>query len=493
VTVSLVDTIRHLDVEEAAERVRLAQLLEYANNPAYWCKSVLGEHLWTKQVEIAESVRDNRYTAVHSCHDSGKSYVASRLICWWLATHDVGDAFVVSTAPSYGQVRGILWREIRAAHQKGQLRGKCNQVDYWIDGALVGFGRKPDDCDTSSFQGIHSRNVLVVIDEASGVNKPLWDAADSLITNLGSRLIAIGNPDDSSSHFATVCKPGSGWNVIHIDGLETPNFTGEAVPDDIRDLLLSPVWVEERKARWGESSAIYLNKVRGMFAEHDDDGVVPLSWIRRCQQNPEAAGEPVQLGVDIGLGGDLTVIYERRGRKAGRVWTDRSKDPMTVAGKVLVAIRESGADRVVFDEIGVGWAPYCRVKELAAEGAHNAEVIGVNVGAPSTDKSRFCRLRDEIWWIARELSETGSWDLSGVSDDVVADLIAPRYRIDSAGRVAVERKDETRARLGRSPDHADALLLAFFVPQQPSRPVFLGSVNYTRPASPRINPNIGWE
>lgn len=100
---TLTDVLPHLDLEEAAERIRLAELLEYADNPAFWVKEVLGEHLWSKQVEIAESVRDNRYTAVHSAHDTGKSFVASRIVAWWLSTHEPGEAFVVSTAPSYAQ------------------------------------------------------------------------------------------------------------------------------------------------------------------------------------------------------------------------------------------------------------------------------------------------------------------------------------------------------------------------------------------------------
>jgi len=48
--------------------------------------------------------------------------------------------------------------------------------------------------------------------------------------------------------------------------------------------------------------------------------------------------------------------------------------------------------------------------------------------------------------------------------ETVKQLIAPRWRPDSAGRIQVEKKDETKKRLGRSPDDADALLLAFYKP-----------------------------
>ena len=78
-------------------------------------------------------------------------------------------------------------------------------------------------------------------------------------------------------------------------------------------------------------------------------------------------------------------------------------------------------------------------------------------------------LRDELWWdIARTATEEQSWDLSGITDTMAEQLSAPRFTLDSRGRVKVEPKATTRAQLGRSPDHADALLLAFHQPRAAS-------------------------
>lgn len=41
-----------------------------------------------------------------------------------------------------------------------------------------------------------------------------------------SLLLAIVNPTDPLSHFATVCKPGSDWHVIRVGAFDTPVFTG---------------------------------------------------------------------------------------------------------------------------------------------------------------------------------------------------------------------------------------------------------------------------
>jgi hypothetical protein len=44
--------------------------------------------------------------------------------------------------------------------------------------------------------------VLVIIDEAGGVPKSIFDAVDALATNIEVRVVAAGNPEDPASHFA---------------------------------------------------------------------------------------------------------------------------------------------------------------------------------------------------------------------------------------------------------------------------------------------------
>jgi hypothetical protein len=70
----------------------------------------------------------------------------------------------------------------------------------------------------------------VIIDEAGGVPKSIFDAVDALATNIDARVVAVGNPDDPASHFATICKPGSGWHVETISAFDTPAYTGERSP-----------------------------------------------------------------------------------------------------------------------------------------------------------------------------------------------------------------------------------------------------------------------
>lgn len=463
----------------AAELLTPSQWLK---EPAGWVKEKLGEHLWSKQIEIMETVRDNRHTAVHSCHESGKSFTAARVVGWWLDAHPPGTAFAVTTAPTGSQVRAILWREINRAHAKGTLIGRTNQTEWWLGKEMIAFGRKPSDYDTEAFQGIHARYVLVVIDEANGVPKSLWDAAETLVANDNSRVLAIGNPDDPTSHFATVCKPGSGWKTIHIGWEHTPNATGEYVPPAVAEELIGATWVQEREERWGKDSPLYISKVKGLFPPYASDSVVPWSWVQNCQKDEgphiwprrheyDARGELIVpkrvIGLDPGAGGDKSVMWYREGNRAIEKREDHSSDPDQLVGKAMRFIRDVRADAVHIDEIGIGWGTAGFLKREIEE-AHlewECDVLTVNVADSPEDREHYLNLRAEIWWdVGRENSRLGRWDLRAVDDDTVAQLIAPKYSTKRNGLVVVEKKEDLRARIGRSPDDADALLLAFYEP-----------------------------
>ncbi len=454
----------------------------FADKPVDFINNVLGDHLWSKQIEVVEAVRDHRRVAVHSCHSTGKSFIAGRIVTWFVTTGGVGDTIVVTTAPTMRQVKAILWKEIRRAVKAGDLPGDLNLTEWKVNDELVAFGQKPADWDPSAFQGIHALRVLVVLDEGSGVPETIWDASSSLVSNEQSRILAIGNPDDPTSKFARVCRPGSGWHVIHIGWEHTPNHpdSTEEVPDRLRQLLISQTWVDEVAKDWGEKSPKYISKVLGLFPEDAVMGVIPLSLLMRCFAEPDYPPDhyfPVELGVDVGAGGDETNIRERRGRMVGRVWRNNSPDTMVSVGLVLRAIQETGATSVKIDVIGIGKGLTDRLKELKEDGLHSAEIHGVNVGAGAISPTEYKNLRTQIWWdIGRGLSQDMIWNFSDIEegdrDTLFGQLVAVKQHAegpDSSGRDRIESKAKTKKVIGRSPDDADALLLAFYVP--PEEPV----------------------
>lgn len=444
--------------------------LRFQLDPAAWAQHH-GVEIWSRQREIMESVRDHPNTAVRSCHSTGKSYVSALLTCWWLDVHPAGQARVITTAPTGKQVDAVLWYEINRLHRRLNLAGVCHIRDWNLGGHLAALGRKPPEHEDAAFQGLHAKYLLVIYDEAYGIPRKLWAEGSSLASNEHGRQLAIGNPDGPGI-FEETCRPESTWNVITISYLDTPNFTGEPVSRDLAENLISRRWVEERRTTWGATSALFQSKCGGEFPSGGDPfAVVPSDIIAACRYLELPGSEPVEGGIDVGAGGDRTVIRERRGARAGREEVFLDSDPMRTVGRLVERVNDWGLTCVKIDVTGLGWGVAGRLRELSArhnptssDTTHSAEVVSVNFGsAPSPGQERrYANRRAELWWGGRERSRLGTWDLTEVDDDVAHELGSPRYEImDSYGKIKIEPKKDIIKRLGLSPDRAEALLLAF--------------------------------
>ena len=181
--------------------------------------------------------------------------------------------------------------------------------------------------------------------------------------------------------------------------------------------------------------------------------------MERWEDEPE--GEPVEIGADIArFGSDKTVFAPRRGHKVLPLTEYSKQDTMETAGQLVIAHRETRATSIKVDVIGIGAGVYDRAKEL------KLPVSAINVAESAQEPERFLNLRSELWWNLRELLDPNpAMNPNPVAlppdDELLADLSSVKYRIDSRGRIVVEPKEETKKRLGRSPDRADAVILAF--------------------------------
>ncbi len=435
----------------------------YLLNPTSWLNEVMGEFAWSKQREIFESIRDNKFTSVASCHTSGKSWFCSRAAAHWISSHPPGEAFVVTSAKTGRQVKAIVWRELNRAHAKAGLIGRMNQTEWYLEGPdgaeeIVAFGQKPDDFNVAAFQGIHQKYVLVIFDEAGGM-EGLWEQADSLVSNAYSKFLAVGNPDDPTSHFAEICKPKSGWNVIQISAFDTPNFTGEWVPEVLRDNLMSVEWQQLKLVQWGEDNPFYVSKVLGQFPEHTTDGLIPLKWIHDAQERDltdteEYKNGRIELGVDVGGGGDKNVVYGRRGPVYRKIREDHEPNTSRSLGRLIMDIREYGAERVKVDKTGIGWGMVCEAETMFEDGEmyfehcqtgkpapnqHYNPIEGIMVGSAPQDKEKFLNLRAEIYWDVREMFEAGEVDIDRNDEDLAAELMGMKWK-PVGGKIQVSPK-----------------------------------------------------
>lgn len=202
------------------------------------------------------------------------------------------------------------------------------------------------------------------------------------------------------------------------------------------------------------------------FSDDDPYQVIPTNWIVAAQERWEKLetkgqkGDMDGLGVDPARGGmDNTVISPRYG-----MWFDELKlypggatpNGQTVVS-LIVAERKDDAPTIV-DVIGVG----ASVVDIGIlQGLHvvpwnNAE------SAPGLIKGlRFANKRSWVYWSFRELldpdNETGI--ALPPDDDLLAELAAHKFSMTARG-VQVWPKDKVKDEIGRSPDRADAVVMA---------------------------------
>lgn len=450
-------------------------------DPVTWYREEADGYLWSKQREIARSIVEHKTTLVPACHSSGKTRLAAVIAGYWIAAHPIGEALVVSTAPSDDQVEKLLWKELARVHTAASLPGRITGTDWHVGpvGAreLVAFGAKPAkrvnvEQAMQRFQGHHARYLLVIIDEATGVEGWLWDAIDSLASNENARILAIGNPDDPSTEFGKRCEaatgstrpPGvryetrMGAQVIPIDALATPNMTGETVPEWMRELLVSPTYVHEMRDRHGEDNPLYQSKVRGIFPDRSTYNVIGPALLRRAWALDLPGVDTGVFGLDVARSahGDECALYRDRGGVIREALTWREPDLTRSADLVMNKTAHVPDVPIAVDVDGVGGGLF----DILRRRGRRVRQFSVNM--PARQPQRFDSRRSEVWWSAREELEEGLWDLDPEDEELAAQLLAPKWHVDHRGRIHVETKEELAKRGVSSPDRADAAIIARF-------------------------------
>jgi phage terminase large subunit len=431
----------------------------YRDDPVGFIEDILGESPWSIQKRIAYSVRDNPNTAVPSCFGSGKDWIASRIATWWV---EAMGGVLVATSNSFPQLRDIFWRELRRAHSAGNLRGRPsvgNDLRWEVhETGAFAIGRKPDDNDPESMQGTHAERVLVILDEANGIPDELYNATSGLVVNEASRRLAIGNPWEPVGPFFEACRSAT-WNVVPISVFDTPNFTGEPVPDKARKELVSPFWLEERRKEGLEGTPWWVAKVMGQFPDSSSDQVVPLALVESARVREYVVEPRDAAGLDVArFGTDDSVLMDGGWNGPERVEIVHGQSTMHVAG-MGANYMKTRRGALAVDVIGVGAGVVDRLREQRLPG----RVIEVNAGAGAVDGDRFINLRAELWWSIREAFQRGEISLARLDEKTYqrlrSELTAPTYRYTSSGKVQIESKEELKARGQPSPDVADALCL----------------------------------
>jgi phage terminase large subunit len=449
-------------VSAAADKIE-----RYRSNPVAFCREVLGFEPWSKQAEILESVRDNSRTAVRSCHAAGKTATAARAALWFLAVFP--HSKVVTTAPTWAQVRDLLWREIRVGYEqaRGFVGGEIFDTRLELATDWLAFGLSTDR--PERFQGHHAEHLLLVVDEASGVAEEIFEASAGFLTSPGARALLIGNPTKTSGEFfAAFHGARSFYNTIHIPAEATPAFTGEKVPAAVLRQLVSRQWVDEHRRKWGERSPLYQVRVEARFPSQSDDVVVALGDLEDAQARTLEPGLPLVLAVDVArFGSDQTVFAARAGNVVRIAKSYGGRSTMETVGAIIELGRRmedqyGRKPTIVVDDAGLGGGVVDRLRELGGW-----RVVAFLGAGAARDAREYPNARSQSWFDFADVLPLIDLD---DDEDLATDLLAPRYVLDSAGRRVVEAKAETKRRLRRSPDRGDSVVMAFSIDPPGQRP-----------------------
>ena len=456
----------------------------WREDPVYWAENKLGEYLWSKQKEILIALAAHDDVSVKSCHGVGKTRVAALATLWWIDSHDPGKAFVVTTAPTYPQVKAVLWREIGRLHAQHGLPGRANQTELFIENygkdELVAIGRKPSDVRAAdAMQGIHAEGVLAIGDEACGLVTNVWDAFEAITTGDWCKKLMIGNPTDPKTEFFESFKPASGYHCITISPFDSPNFTHgtdkeEFCPEHVRKALTTPRTLDKMRKRWGEHSARYVSRGLGEFPDlSESDKFYPLQWILNAHEvDADTVENPIPdrvLSVDVGGGRDEDIIAFRDRSKFRILYHKKDPSRSKVGHETVQLARKIGVDRIIIDCHGVGAESFAIIRT-----SFPSCTFGLNVGDKPVgtrldeDHRRFLAedqwfdIKAELYDVARDWLRDGVLDLDIEDDDLVEQML----NIDSIDRedskIQVESKKVYRRKYLGSPDRMDTLALSAF-------------------------------
>jgi len=426
----------------------------YHSNPVGFVENVLHVTPDTWQADFLNAIAmGERRISIRSGHGVGKTAASSWAMIWFLLTRY--PVKIVCTSPTSHQLMDGLFAEVKLwlkelppvlgnllEHKSDRIMLKASPTEAWIS-ARFSRAENPE-----SLAGVHSLHCLLLVDEASGVPEPVFEAGYGSMTAENAVTILLGNPTRTSGFFFdTHHRMADQWWRRKVSCLDSPRVT--------------PKYIEEMKLRYEENSTEYRVRVLGEFPEADDNTVIPLSLVDAAfdREVPIDEEVPLVFGVDVArFGSDYSVLCKRRGRVVTGFMKWRNLDLMQLTGAIKAEYDALGGrdrpEQILVDSIGVGGGLVDRLVELGLP------CVGINTAESPSMGSTYLNLRCELWFKLKSWLE--SREVSMTEDaTLLSELVSPRYQYTSTGRLKLESKDEMRKRGLPSPDMADALCLTF--------------------------------
>jgi len=463
-----------------------------------WITTYLDLTLGPKQREICRSVATNERTAVIGANGTGKTYITGAIVLAWQNVRYPAISF--GTSGTGKKLYRTLCRPIDKLHSSaldgvglpGTFKQRPPRIDY-DDPEHYFEAATPQDA--GELEGAHEEYTLAIIEEADkdDVTAETVDAMRSLIPDYEKgRFLVVGNPPtDEANVFADITADESPWHVIHISSFDAWNVlveTGERDGERIEGMAtvskLRGDWADYHDEPWPgiEQARAWSDPDHPEFRDDLDErwyrrraGIISPtnSQVHRAfspqlvqsgyepNKKPQR-NRPTALGVDVARSGDDTVAVGHHGDHLvvhyAATGTNHTKQEQTLAAH----IRDWPSPEIAIDAVGEGSGladgldnRFGAHRYKSNETAHREDTYDRCWGESLALFGEFLReggtfSNSDLYEQAQVAARTVTWDerfLDSRGDDGAAVLRATP-------------KEEVQNRLGRSPDHLDAALMA---------------------------------
>ena len=441
-----------------------------------FCRALRWEPTW-QQAEILQRVMEGdlhaqrhgtfrNFAAVKSGQGPGKTTVAV-VIALWRGIRWEG-AMIVLTAPTQRQCRdGFLAEARRIMARADPILQRVIEVEQtrirlfggkdW--GVKTVTATKPENA-----QGYHEPHLTIIMDEASGVPRPIVEQFKGTISNPDVLFLMIGNPNTRDCSFFDC------FNSLR-DQWWTYTMNAE---DTARDYprIVSPSRNEELALEYGRDSDVYRIRVLGEFPFQDPDCVISSEDLELCTKTDlidiskierysgHGRSYPArQFGEDFArFGGDESVIYQRLGNSIINQWIGSHVDPNDVVDKAIAMHLGSGWSKAstwhVADAGGMGQGV---MKNFYRAGLRLKEFhFG---GSPS--QSQYANLATDAWFHLARLARARRLHIPK-DNRLIQQLSSRKYTTDAKGKLIIWSKDQYMKEGHDSPDRADTAVMALY-------------------------------
>lgn len=441
---------------QASDEEFIAEIIENCLvSRVYFAEVVLGMDLEAWQYDVLEALdKGATRISIRSGNGAGKTCLLAVISLHYLLFRN--DVKIPVTAPSSGQLEDGLIPETRKWMDKlppflRQLIHATSDRIVRVDAPEQNFisfrtarKEKPE-----ALQGIHATFVMCIVDEASGVDDAVYEAAQGTMSTPGSIFIMISNPTRLKGYFFRSHNIHKNrWTRFHVTSFDTSR--------------VDQSFVDTISSEYGLESDQYRVKVMGEFPTRDEETLISPHLVREAFARDMAPDKSRKImGVDVGRGGDASSLAMRYGHVVSNIHWQSYSDLMATVGWVIKYATLYKPDVIYIDSIGIGAGVADRLRELGYN------VVDVNVAETAALKSKYPRLRDELWWTAKKWFESKKASIVLDKDDetlrnmLVEEFTSPLQLFTSNGRDAVESKQQMRSRGIKSPNIADSINLTF--------------------------------